>query len=419
LLESCLTRPADPGALDRRYQSEMLISSHRSFRPARVALATATAAALTAALVALSPTEALACGGGVTSEGATMTVDQHVAFYSIRASGTTDVVVQLAVPASSGTFGVVLPVEGVPVLDDVPVETDELTRLDEATTPLLVEAEDGGGTSSGGCGCGSDADLAGGDDGGDGSRGVQVLDVAEIGPVTAVSFAADDPAALDTWLADNGFVVEAAARSLLDSYAVAGKTFIAFKRSDAAPEGPTAVGVHFTVPGAYQSYPLRLASLGAATEIGFRIYVANEGGALGPAAPFTTLGLDQLDRSFVRSDGYTAAVTRAVAERSGKAFVVEGVYSPSEAWRDALGPRLASMTGDDATLTRLTTIVDMHSLTEDVVFSESISNSFVNEIDLTTASLGSPRPRPVSWGAVGLFFGTVATSLTRRLRRRD
>jgi hypothetical protein len=402
----------------------MLDPSRRShaFRPAR-------ALALAAALAAFVPGAALACGGGVTSEDAELTVSQQVALYSFRADGTTDVVVELAIPSATGDFGVILPVTGVPVLDDTPVEAQELLQLDELTAPQIIQDDESGddgssGSSSGsGCGCGNDDDLeGGGDDGGSGDDGggskVDVLDVADIGPVTAVSFAADDADALDAWLTENGFVIPDAQRELIDSYAVPGGTFIAFRRSDAAPQGASAVGVHFTLPSAYAAYPMRLATLGAAQEIGIRVYLAGAT-PLGPAEPFATLALNQLDEDLVLEQGYTAGLAQAVRDHGNRAFVVEGVFEEESQWRSGLGERLTSMTDDDATLTRLTTVVNRLDLTADVTFDRRITNHYDNQIDVsTTASLGAPAPTKVRWGSVGLFFGTVATSVARRRRRR-
>lgn len=354
----------------------------------------------------------------MTTENATLEIAQHVAFYSVREAGPTDVVVQLAVPQASEPFGVILPVRGAPDLDPEPVETSELRNLDTSTTPQLVYEDDaGGGSSDSGCGCG-EAALDGGGLGGGGDRGngVDVLDVADIGPVTAVSFAADDAESLDTWLAENGFVVPDAARTTLEAYVDEGTTFIAFKRSDDASGAATSVGVHFTVPGAYDDYPLRMAAVGAASQLGIRVFLASEEGGMGATAPFTTLTLDDLRTDLVRDEGYTEAVAAAVQGAGGRAFLVEGVFDPSTRWRDELGPRLRGMTGSLSTLTRLTTVVDRAALTEDVTFDTPIEAA-PREIYLSAARLGRPRPGPVKWGSVGVFALGTATVLIRRRRR--
>ena len=369
--------------------------------------------------VTFAPAVALACGGGITIENATIEIAQHVAFYSVREAGPTDVVVQLAVPQGSEPFGVILPVRGTPDLDPDPVETSELRNLDISTTPQLVYEDDaGGGSSDSGCGCGESALDGGGAGGGSGrGNGVDVLDGADIGPVTAVSFAATDAEALDTWLDENGFVVPDAARTTLEAYVDEGTTFIAFKRRSDASDLATSVGVHFTVPEAYDDYPLRMAAVGAASQLGIRVFLASEEGGRGPTAPFTSLTLDDLSTDLVRDEGYTAAVATAVRGAGGRAFLVEGIFEPSSRWRDGLGPRLSAMTGAQSTLTRLTTVIDRTALTEDVTFDTPVETA-PREIYLTAAArLGRPRPGPVKWGSVGVFALGTATVLIRRRRR--
>lgn len=377
-------------------------------------------ASLLVAGATLAPAVALACGGGVTTENATIEIAQHVAFYAVKEAGPTDVVVQLAVPAASEPFGIILPVRGAPDLDPEPVETRELRDLDTATAPQLVYEDDVGGGSSGdsGCGCGEEALDGGAVDGGGGGgdRGVDVLDVADIGPVTAVSFAAEDAEALDAWLAENGFVIPDAARTTLEAYVDEGTTFIAFKRSDDAGAGATSVGVHFTVPEVYDDYPLRMAAVGAAAQLGIRVYLVSEDGGRGPTAPFTALTLDDLRPDLVRGQGYTAAVGAAVKGAGGKAFLVEGVFRQESAWRQSLGPRLLAMTTPTSTMTRLTTVIEREALTEDVTFDTPIDDA-PREIYLSAARLGRPRPGPVKWGSVGVFALGTATVLIRRRRR--
>src|SRR5690606_38827647 len=95
-------------------------------------------------------------------------------------------------------FGVILPVRGAPTLDDEPVDGGELERLAASTTPRIIEEDldsggsSGSGSSDSGCGCGEDAlasgDFEGGAGGGaanDRDPGYDIIDAAEIGPVSA------------------------------------------------------------------------------------------------------------------------------------------------------------------------------------------------------------------------------------------
>jgi hypothetical protein len=374
------------------------------------------------------PSIALACGGGVTSEGATITVGQHVAYYAVGAERT-EVVLQLALPEVGDDFGVIVPVPGEPVLDDEAIEPTQLSGLDAFSTPQIVYPEDEGGgegSSSSGCGCG-DGDEGGSFDGGgsggggDGGDGVDVQQVADIGPITAISFAAEDGDALTAWLEENGFSIPAEQLPIVQSYVRPGTSFIAFKRNaEVEPEaGATSVGVHFSLAGDQRSYPLKMAAMGAAEEIGFRIYVAVPGGAGAvPAAPFAALTLGDLDRGLIASEGYTAAVRVAVADRGGKAFVVEGIYGPETNWRDNLGLDVAAFTPEDATLSRLTSIMPRATLDTDVAFTGSL-DAAPSSVELSTyAALGRPRPVPIQWGSVGVSVGAMIAAVVRRVRRR-
>lgn len=383
-------------------------------------------AALTTSAFVSVPAVALACGGGVSTEtAADLGIAQHVAYYALHADGQTDVVVQLAVPGADQPFGVILPVRGAPTLDDEPVDSGELQRLSDRTAPRIIEEDlDGGssGSSDSGCGCGEE-DLGGGDlEGGAGGGaangrdpGYDVIDVAEIGPVSAVAFSADDGDGLDAWLEENEFVLPEAARRTLDAYVTEGFDFIAFQRSDDAPQAQTAVGVHFTLDEPYDGYALRMASVGAAEELAILTFVASADGARAPASPFVTFTLDDLRADLIRNEGYGAAVRAAVSGTGGRAFVVEGVFDGQDALRNT--SRLATMTPADATVTRLVTIMPRDALDADVAFSAPFTDEAPTEIYLTIAALGRPRPVPVKWGSVGVFVGAGLTAYLRRRRR--
>ncbi|MEZ4224632.1 MAG: DUF2330 domain-containing protein [Polyangiaceae bacterium] len=325
-----------------------------------------------AALVSLlSSGRAHACGGLVTQDAAVVTQSQQRVFISFKNDGSSAVVVQLAIPEASAPFGALTPVAALPTLDAEPVDVAELDDLDVATRPVLRDASSSSSSDSGGCGCGSDsagADLAGGSNGG---RGVNIVEVVDIGPVTAAVLSATDTAPLTQWLGDNGFVVPTAETATIDAYVGADKYFIAFKRSAQGAAGPSSVGVSFSVPGDQRGYPLRMSRIGAASRLGIQVFVAApesvapRGSA--PASPFAALTLKDLELTRV-TDDYTAAVADAVKQNGNKAFLIEGVYKPENAWRETLGTKLRAMTDDQQVLTRLTSVVDPTALDTDASF---------------------------------------------------
>ncbi len=305
-------------------------------------------------------TPAAACGAVVSPTSVVVQTQQRV-FLSLRDDGTTQIVIQLAIPEASEPFGALTPVPDKPTVNPNPVPAEEFFELDMATRPTVSAADSGGG-----CGCGSSA-VAGDKSGG----GVEVVQIVDVGPVTAAVLGATDVSALQGWLGDNGFVVPAAHTKILDAYVGTGKYFLAFKRSSAAGSGATSVGVSFSVPGDRRGYPLRMSRIGAAESLGIQVYVAAPktvaptGSA--PAGNFETLTLDDLDPALV-SASYSDAVAKGVSKYSGKAFVIEGVYDPATDWRSHLGTELSSITDPDQVLARFSTVIPSAELTEDVPF---------------------------------------------------
>lgn len=358
---------------------------------------------------------ARACGGLVAPAKAVVVQSQQRVVISLAQNGTSHVVVQLGIPSADVPFGALAPVSGVPTLDPEPVDTAEIDELDLRTRPIVHPSPDTGG----GCGCGSAADAAGGGDKG----GVNVVQIVDIGPITAAALGADTGAALTQWLTDNGFVVSAADQPVIDSYVGPGKYFIAFKRSSAAGSGPSSVGVSYSVPGDQRGYPLRISRVGADARLGIQVFVASPevisptGSA--PAGNFQTLTLSDFSRVDLYND-YTGTLFQGIADRGGKAFVVEGVFGANSGWRDGLGPKLAGITEAGQVLSRLTTVVAPAQLTEDVAFTGNAPKKVPKEISVLAVPLGGPgrgeRLRELYLAMCGLSL--VAWGARRRLRPR-
>ena len=175
-------------------------------------------------------------------------------------------ITQIGVPATTADYGVLIPVPSEPTLDPSPVASADIDVLDTKTAPTFIQQPNDEAVSR------FQLRLRPSDKGGVGQpfdAGVHVSQPVTIGPVTAVSLTADTGDAINTWLADNGFVVPTGDQSLVDAYAGTGRYFIAIRRSDtAATGGATSVGVHFTLAGDERGLPLRFARLGAATTVG-------------------------------------------------------------------------------------------------------------------------------------------------------
>jgi hypothetical protein len=312
-------------------------------------------------IAVVAQSRARACGGGVVVKQGGAGADTQRIFFSAHADHT-DVITEIGVPATTADYGVLLPVPAEPTLDPQPVAAAELNALDQNTLPRIYvfsSADDGG------CGC-----LAPGGSKSNGTTGpgdITVSQPVNIGPVTAVVLTGTTGDAVNGWLADNGFMIPAAQQPLVDAYAGPGRFFIAVRRNDTATTGAaSSVGVHFTLPGAQRSLPLRFAQLGAAAEVAFTVFVAAPT-AVAPAAPFATLTLTDLDAATLKTSGYVTAVRKAIGGQADRAFVIDGTYATASL-SGRIGSGVESLFEPGAQLTRLTAIFPAATLTDDVTF---------------------------------------------------
>ena len=355
---------------------------------------------------------ARACGGGVVTKAQAGTIGSDAQRILISVRGNmTDVITQIAVPATTADYGVLLPLPSAPALDSKAVASAELDALYEWTAPKVIQPaeSDDDGLLSCGCPVKSGSDSAGGAN----PRGVQVSQPVTIGPVTAVTLTADTGDAINAWLGDNGFVIPAASQSIVDAYAGPGRYFIAIRRSDtAATGGPTSVGVHFTMAGDERGLPLRFARIGAGEAVGFTVVVAADG-PMGPSAPFAALTLNDLDRGVVRTSGYAPALSSAIGQRANRAFVIEGSWPGSALAAGAGFPSLRPFFSSDQTVTRLSAILPASTLDTDVVFDQPFAGAAPDRIYVRRTRSREGQPR-LAFGAALLAFAAVVRRRSRR-----
>ncbi|MET0593079.1 MAG: DUF2330 domain-containing protein [Polyangiaceae bacterium] len=347
---------------------------------------------------------ASACGGGGVASASGVVMGSQRIVMSVRANGTTDMVVQVTVPQTTADYGVLIPVPSEPTLDGRPVSSKELDSLDMNTVPYIDYPYDDSGSGIG-CAC------AGGDAGGGGSRGVSVGSTVTIGPVVAVSLTGDNADAVSAWLTEHGFQLPSDDNETLASYVNAGNYFIAIRRSDSAARGgPTSVGVHYTLQGDHRKLSLGFTKIGAPRSLAFTVFVAAPQ-AVGPSAPFTAMTLNDLDSALLQKNDYTGAVGAAVAAHQSKAFVLESTTYRSSLFDVA--PSLVEFMDPNSVITRATTVVDREHLSDDVLF----ATPFKEEIPRwRTVSIAPHRGRNASVGTLGVLL--VAHALRRRSRRR-
>jgi hypothetical protein len=323
---------------------------------------------IAAAGTMVTPRPVAACGGGgVTSMSSGVVANAQRIFMSVRtATATTDIVVQIGVPATTADYGALIPTPAQPTLDTQPISASDLDALDSATRPTILVSTPGGGLEGCGCPLGGGAAKNGASTGVD--AGVTVSAPVNIGPVEAVVLTADTADAVLSWLSDGGFSLTADGQSIVAAYAGTGRYFIAIRRSDTATTGaPTSIGLHYTLPGAHQKLSLGFARLGAAPTVAFTLWNVTSG-PTAPQAPFVPVLLSDLDRAMLRQGLYVDAVSAAVAAHGNQAFVLEGQSDKATLASRRPGASLFALIDDGATLTRMSTIVPASALTVDATF---------------------------------------------------
>lgn len=233
------------------------------------------AAAVAAATLAFE-SDAAACGGCFHTPGESPTlVTDHRMILSVSQDQTTlyDQIKYTGAPAS---FAWVLPVSGeieVGLSADVVFGTlDTLSATFVVQPPLNCpsrpESCDEGnfGDVSASAGRAADGGVA----------GVQVTKQEVVGPYQTVQLHSTDPAALETWLSQNGFALPADMKPVVDEYVKEHFDFLALKLlpqkgvQDMRP-------VRVTTKGASAVLPLRMVAAGAGATVGITLWVIGEG----------------------------------------------------------------------------------------------------------------------------------------------
>lgn len=227
-----------------------------------------------AAALALShASDAAACGGCFVQQSENTQVTGHRMVLSVSSAATTlwDQITYSGAPES---FAWVLPIKGTV---DIELSSDALFQaLDDLTAVSVVSP-----TIQ--CppppNCGNfTADSAGGSSGTGGEQdpGVQVLAEEVVGPYETVQLAADDPNALDTWLADHNYAVPAEIEPTIAAYVAEGFNFLALKLVPG--EGIDSMRpVRITTPGAGGELPLRMVAAGTGATTPISLWVMAEG----------------------------------------------------------------------------------------------------------------------------------------------
>lgn len=242
----------------------------RSVAARLVAVVGMVLATLAAGLVGSA--SACACGVYITNADTAITGERA----ALKWDGTTeDLVVSLDVMGSSpdAAWLMPLPAQAEVTLADI----DLFTELADRTAPveekvtnwwpnfgyleMLGITGDDGATSAG-------------------SAAVEVLTEQQLGPLTVAQLAANDPAALGTWLTDNGYQLDEAVSAAAQPYAQAGWIFVAARVTAPDPAAPLQPGtlqpIRMVFPSTEPVYPMRLSQAATrAQDVSVYVLAAN------------------------------------------------------------------------------------------------------------------------------------------------
>ena len=230
-------------------------------RTPRRTIITLTAAAIAAVAAVLAPPAmACACGGMVLPAGADSSVDREVAL--ITADGTREVIhMQLSVDADTDDLGLLVPL---PAPAELSLGDPQL--FDDLSTAIRPRPREEFHLFGPPVLFGSADETSGGAPAGAGG-GVQVIGEVDLGPLQAATLSADDPAALQNWLDENGYEMADGLAAQLQPYIDEDWTFVAARLTQ---EGKDLQGdlppLVMEFPSTGMVYPMRMSRAAEQTQ---------------------------------------------------------------------------------------------------------------------------------------------------------
>ncbi|MFO0616833.1 MAG: DUF2330 domain-containing protein [Polyangiaceae bacterium] len=229
-------------------------------------------ASLLAFAFALPSTDALACGACFSPPTSPTVVSGHRMVLSISPTRTV-LWDQIQYQGDPTEFAWVLPIKPGA---EIEASTSAFFEVLEATTQRTVQgpAVNCGGGSGFGCGLA----LAASDSAGASAEGtpVTVVHQGTVGPYETVTLHSSTPGALNQWLAQHDFNVDAASQPVIDQYVTEGFDFIALRLQPGKGVSQM-TPVRVVSPGASPSMPLRMVAIGTGASVPIVLYVIGEG----------------------------------------------------------------------------------------------------------------------------------------------
>jgi MYXO-CTERM domain-containing protein len=340
-------------------------------------------AALVAALV--TPATARACGGFFCGQ---QPVDQTAERILFEVGpDTVTMTTQISFNGDAADFAWVLPLGEVPLADSLAVfHQQALNALDANSGPVFNLPQDAA------CYYAGPPSVSGAvDEESSEPRDVTVYIRQEVGEYDVAVIESEDPAALITWLRDEGYRITPAMEPYIERYTEEGLKFLALKLLATADVNDLSP-FRFSLPGTAPTIPLRMTALAAEPEMSILAFVFADQRFEGKNWENLTIADDQIrynpfSNSFPLATNWPRLVAQAVDEAGGQGWVTEYAGS-TDAYAELVRSQVQQGnfgTEDDAAaaaellgvfeafpyVTRLYTRLSAEEMTSDPVFGRS------------------------------------------------
>lgn len=221
----------------------------------------------------LVPAAAEACGGCFVQQSGNTVVTGHRMALSISPQQTV-LWDQFQYAGDAEDFAWVLPIKPGARVELSSDAWFEVLEAGTVTTVLSPQINCGG--SSGGFGCGAQADSAGSLSAEGTNDAVTVVHQGTVGPFETVTLHASEPGALNNWLDSHNYAIDDGTQPIIDAYVKEGFDFIALKLipgNDVSLMKP----VRVVTSGASGTLPLRMVAAGTGANVPIILYVISEG----------------------------------------------------------------------------------------------------------------------------------------------
>jgi hypothetical protein len=227
--------------------------------------------ALGSASLLAHPGEAQACGGCFVQPQDATIVTGHRMVLSLSPDQTV-LWDQIKYAGDPAEFAWVLPVR---VGATIEVSSDAWFETLDAATTTTVLAPQISCATSGGLGCGAQADALSFPGEANGGGGVTVVHEGTVGPYETVTLQTDKPGALNAWLDSHGFNIDAATQPIVDAYVKEGFQFIALRLQPGKGVAQMKP-VRVLTQGASPTLPLRMVAAGTGPQVSVILFTLSE-----------------------------------------------------------------------------------------------------------------------------------------------